>query len=129
LILLVTGGRDFRSKQFVFDVLSLVVAYRDITMIRHGACPTGVDAHVAAWCRSTHFPVDAMPADWETYGDRAGPIRNRQMAEKLPRPAALLAFPGGPGTKSMRRIAAMKKFNIPILDALEVGGERNVVNL
>jgi hypothetical protein len=35
-----------------------------------------------AFCENTpRIPVKSFPADWDTYGKGAGPIRNREMAE------------------------------------------------
>lgn len=41
----------------------------------------GVDAIGEAWGRQRGLKVKRFPADWKTHGRRAGPIRNRQMAE------------------------------------------------
>lgn len=43
-------------------------------------------------------------ADWEDLGRKAGPIRNQRMLDDG-RPELVVAFPGGPGTAHMCRIA------------------------
>ena len=48
------------------------------------------------------LPVKLFPADWDRYGDAAGPIRNRKMAKYA---AACIALPGGVGTNGMVRLA------------------------
>lgn len=41
----------------------------------------GADALGERWAHTRGIPVKRFPADWSKYGDRAGPLRNRAMAE------------------------------------------------
>lgn len=41
----------------------------------------GVDTLGEFWAYSQHIPLMQFPAEWEKYGNMAGPIRNREMAE------------------------------------------------
>lgn len=41
----------------------------------------GVDELGERWATTRFIPVKRFPADWKSYGNRAGPIRNRAMAE------------------------------------------------
>ena len=41
----------------------------------------GADLCAQEWARGTGIHVVEMPADWNRYGQRAGFIRNREMAE------------------------------------------------
>ena len=45
-----------------------------------GAC-RGVDMTADKVARIMGFQVSSAPADWETYGRAAGPIRNKQMLD------------------------------------------------
>ena len=49
-----------------------------VTEALSGGAP-GVDALGAALAREHGIPVRVFPADWDTFGPSAGPIRNRQM--------------------------------------------------
>lgn len=49
------------------------------------------------------FPVERYPADWERYGKRAGPIRNRKMLDQGP--DLVVAFGGDKGTADCVREA------------------------
>ena len=51
------------------------------------------------------------PADWDTHGRGAGPIRNKQMLEEG-KPDLVIAFPGGKGTANM--IGQAKEAGIPV---------------
>lgn len=43
-------------------------------------CATGVDMIGAEWAVDHGVPIRRFPADWDTHGKSAGPIRNREMA-------------------------------------------------
>lgn len=72
---------------------------------------------VAAW-PALHHPgrgdavrvIEPHSADWATWGKVAGPMRNKQMAERGTR--GCIAFPGGAGTASTCRQA--ERFHIPV---------------
>lgn len=83
---LVTGSRDWKSWETVWDALYMQVAEgweTGITVV-HGACPTGADYEAGRWCRmiaNYGWPVDEEPhpADWNRYGKSAGFRRNAEM--------------------------------------------------
>src|SRR5690606_17166906 len=43
-------------------------------------CCRGVDALGSQWADRNSVPVVLFPADWDSFGTRAGPLRNREMA-------------------------------------------------
>lgn len=51
----------------------------------HGACPTGADAIAQSWAEADpRIPApERFPADWDTFGRSAGPIRNKRMVSTL----------------------------------------------
>lgn len=51
----------------------------------------GADTIAANLARDRHITVSSYPADWDTYGPAAGPIRNADMLE-LGNPDRVLAF-------------------------------------
>lgn len=65
-----------------------------------GFCPDCPDESGESWACYANLPKFFFPADWDTHGKAAGPIRNKQMAEFGD---ALLAFWDGKsrGTKNM----------------------------
>lgn len=72
---------------------------------------TGVDQAGKEWAGSRGIPVKRFPADWKRYSHGAGPKRNREMTKYAD---AVVLFPGGRGTDSMRREAV--KAGIRIYD-------------
>lgn len=111
-------------------------------IIRHGACPTGVDQYAAEWARlhrDCSVTEDRHPADWTgpchaecTHGPRlqsssgrsrcpaAGPRRNKAMVDLGA--DEVLAFPVGksPGTRSTMKLA--KAAGLPIHVPAELRG-------
>jgi predicted Rossmann-fold nucleotide-binding protein len=103
---IIAGGRDYRLTEA--DLARL-----DDLPIREvvSGGSTGVDSAGEEWARSRGIPVKRFPADWKRHGYGAGPRRNREMAEYA---EAVVLFPGGRGTASMRREA--EKAGIQIYD-------------
>ena len=52
------------------------------------------------WAKEIDIPCWGFPADWNSYGKAAGPIRNKQMLDEG-KPDVVIAFPGGTGTANM----------------------------
>jgi hypothetical protein len=108
---LVCGGRDFINKECIFDRLDKVHNIIKITLIIEGEA-RGVDSIARSWAESRNVNLKPVPANWELYGKRAGPIRNSEMLKELP--DVVIAFPGGVGTRDM--INRAKKNNIKVVE-------------
>lgn len=84
------------------DVQAAMYACRfsDAITVALSGCSEGADDHGESWARSHGIPVERHPADWDTHGKAAGPIRNSEMAQAA---AALVAVWDGksPGTRDM----------------------------
>jgi hypothetical protein len=78
----VSGDRHWKG-QGAADALvaRLQRRYKGRLVVVHGDCPTGFDAMVKVACCSLGVRDEPHPARWDLYGDRAGPLRNREMAE------------------------------------------------
>jgi hypothetical protein len=100
--LLVCGGRDYQDINRVMRVLDNIHEKCGITEIIHGAAK-GADSLAGQWARKNGIKETAVPANWDLYGRRAGPLRNEEML--LLAPDGVVAFPGGRGTAHMARIA------------------------
>lgn len=81
--ILVTGSRHGWPYGELRDVLDDILREWGVNpppVLVHGAAP-GVDSQAAAIWKSWGLPVEAHPADWETLGKKAGPIRNEEMVK------------------------------------------------
>ena len=97
--LIIAGGRHYSLT--AEDVDELDHLHRSIDEIVSGGAQ-GADKSGEAYAFYRKIPVKRFPADWQTHGRAAGPIRNKAMAEYAD---AVALFPGGKGTASMFREA------------------------
>lgn len=106
--LIIAGGRDTfllkKDYQFIDELLP------DITEVIQGGA-TGIDNCGKQWAKNKELPVKTFRANWKEHGMAAGPLRNAEMAHYAD---AVVLFPGGKGTNSMRHEA--KKAGIKIYD-------------
>ena len=112
--LLVCGGRDFTNVAIVTAVLDEWHRRRRITALIHGAA-RGADTLAGQWARSRGVVVEPYPVTssewsaWKAAGrprPSPGAERNARMLERG-QPDAVLAFPGGAGTRDMMNRAAI----------------------
>lgn len=103
----IAGTRTVKDYKLVVDTIK--ASGYTITEVVSG-CATGVDRLGEQWAIANNIPVREMPADWTRFGKRAGPERNRRMAEYCD--AAIVIWDGeSNGTKNM--INEMKKVGKP----------------
>ena len=119
---IVTGSRKWRNPRLVWQAIEASGA----TVIVHGDCQSGADAHAAGYAGSNRLTIAEvpMPAQWQDEGRAAGPLRNGRMLSLVQNLAAcnyiveVLAFPmsDGKGTQDCMRAAraahiTVKDFN------------------
>lgn len=75
---IIAGGRDIDDFALVKEAVA--ESGFEITEVVSGKAP-GVDSLGEQWARENDIPVKEFPADWDTHGKQAGPMRNRQMAQ------------------------------------------------
>ena len=124
--LLVCGGRTYawhkegksaeeveRETQVLYTTLDAVwrAIGRPITLVEGEQ--RGADLVARRWAEERGHTVEGYPADWAKHGKAAGFIRNRQMLDEG-KPQAVVAFPGGQGTKMM--IELSRKAGLPLLE-------------
>ena len=109
---IVAGGR------FIIDMTLLEESVSkcgfDITEIVCGGAK-GVDELGLIWGTRNDVPVKMFPADWDTHGLSAGPIRNRQMAEYAD---ALILIWDGKSKGSKNMLSTMMKAGKPIYNVV-----------
>lgn len=118
MIVLVTGGRDYRDRRELYAVLDRLHAERRFTFLVHGDA-RGADKLAHAWAMSRGVQPVAMPAMWDFDGEeKAGSKRNQRMFT-FAQPDLIVAFSGGRGTANMMRIgyeARKKGHKVEIID-------------
>lgn len=101
---LICGGRAFTDSLHAFTVLDSLRPFfaADFCVCTGGA--KGADALGKQWALQNMIPHIECQAQWGTYGNSAGSIRNAWMLKWF-RPELVIAFPGGVGTEHMKKIA------------------------
>lgn len=117
MIVVVTGGRDLYPTTLtatafggLAGALKALKQTQEGLVLRHGAC-RGADESAAQIARILGVETDAYPADWDTHGKAAGPIRNREMLQGAD---LLLALPGGRGTENCKKTA--RELGVPVVE-------------
>lgn len=78
---IIAGTRTFESDEYyVLLEKAIKESGFQIDHILCG-CGRGMDMLGESWAISHNIPVDLHPAEWKTYGNSAGPIRNKEMAK------------------------------------------------
>jgi len=108
--IVVCGGRDLHDADLVNGALDAEARSCVIDCIIEGDAP-GADALASEWAKRHGINNLKFPADWKSFGPRAGPIRNRKMMLDG-KPDLVLAFPGGRGTQDCVRQA--KAAGVPV---------------
>ncbi len=116
---IVCGGRDYADTAFFDDMMFRLHLEHGFTVVVHGAAP-GADTLAKLWAEKNSIIQEPHPANWKTYGNGAGPIRNREMAKLGAR--LCIAFPGGRGTDNMVRTA--NSFQIPVIRPKKTAREK-----
>lgn len=99
---IIAGTRTFDDYEFLCYhcdyFLSEMRKKRRIVIVSGRA--NGADQMGERYARERGYSLRTYPANWERYGNRAGPIRNELMAQNAD---ALIAYWDGrsPGTKNM----------------------------
>lgn len=105
----VTGGRDYADRFNVYGSLDTVLAKHPDMVLVHGDAD-GADDLAKQWAGSRKVRTEPHPADWDTHGKAAGPLRNQEMVDS--ELDGCVAFPGNRGTADM--VARCKKAGVPV---------------
>lgn len=113
MIVQITGDREWKHREYLFNILDDFHALYGISGIRCG-CARGADRAAGwpcpaierawpqkapqppvGWAASRGVPVGHYPADWNRLSKAAGPIRNRQMLRGQHDPCTTCGYSGG----------------------------------
>lgn len=123
MIILVTGGREYSDRAFVFSTLDRIHAKRRIGLMVCGACTTipqsrderelrGADRWALEWAWSREVDFNGRPARWAEDGyPQAGPMRNRRMYDEHA-VDLVVAFSGGSGTDNAVSIGRQRSVKV-----------------
>lgn len=111
---IIAGGRDFKDYSLLKRVVNGLRKKLDEDIVIISGAAAGADKLGERYASEYNIKVLQFPADWDTHGKAAGPIRNKQMAEAGD---ALIAFWDGEsrGTKSMISLAKKHSLKIKVV--------------
>lgn len=104
---LVCGGRDYKDRKRVYNILSEI----NPSCVISGAA-NGADTFAKDWAIVNKVNLILVPAKWDKYGKSAGFKRNAEMLTF--EPDKVVAFPGGKGTDMM--VALAEKAGVFVID-------------
>jgi YspA, cpYpsA-related SLOG family len=110
---IVAGSRDFNNYELLKRKLDVALANKvseGITIISGAA--RGADKLGERYAAERGYDLISKPADWDTYGKRAGYIRNEEMAKIAD---ALVAFWDGKSRGTYHMINIAKRYNLPTI--------------
>lgn len=109
--LLITGSRHgWDHEELYAALLDARLELGKYPTLVHGAAD-GVDVQAARIWAGWGLPVEAHPADWDTYKTRAGPMRNKEMVNLGADLCLGFVAPGSKGTVHTVKLA--KRADIP----------------
>lgn len=125
---LICGGRNFSDHQMFDAIMSDLVRQRGCpSKVVHGAA-NGADSMADEWAKRMAIEVVRCPADWNTHGKAAGPIRNEDMLIDH-KPKLVVAFPGGVGTADMLKRANNRRGAIDVIEVRLISEVQNTVKI
>jgi hypothetical protein len=83
--ILVCGSRTWDELHIIGTILQGCKAFHteeDPLILVHGDCPSGADAIADEQAKILGIERLPVPADWDTHGRAAGPIRNQKMLDE-----------------------------------------------
>ena len=122
--IIIAGSRNFNDYTKMLNTLDelgihLINTVDPVEIISGHA--SGADTLGEKFAKAYGYPLKIFPADWNTYGRSAGPIRNKQMAEYAAAAdrGILIAFPIGEsrGTRNMIKLAKQYGLEVEVVES------------
>ena len=106
--LIIAGSREFTDYELLTEMLAAKDLNADTVTEVVSGCARGADRLGERWATAQGIPIARFPANWDSYGKRAGYVRNSEMAEYAD---ACIVFWNGSskGTKHMIDVANRKQ--------------------
>ena len=110
---IVAGGRDFKDYKLLQKHLNHLLSHKSEIEIVSGMA-RGADLLGVQYARENQLSLKQFPAEWDSFGNLAGYIRNVEMAQYAD---ACVCFWNGKsnGTKHMIRIAKEHLLEVRII--------------
>lgn len=113
---IIAGSRSIKNYETVKAVIAEAQAAGFVITEVVSGRADGVDKLGERWAEENNIPIKKFPADWNTHGKSAGPIRNNQMAEYVGKQGGLIVVWDGQsrGTQHMIASARVKQIKVHV---------------
>jgi len=120
---IIAGGRDFKDYNLLCQKADYYLSRQSEIEIVSG-CARGADKLGERYADERGYPIKRFPADWGTFGKKAGYLRNEEMAQYAD---ALIAFwnENSKGTKHMIDLAEIYKLKVRVVIYKNTENESN----
>jgi hypothetical protein len=108
--LIVAGGRFFNDYTLMKRKLDIILSKVEEPIEIVSGKANGADTLGERYARQNGYPVKDFYAQWNTQGNRAGFLRNKDMAEYA---THCVVFWDGESTGSKHMIDLSKEYNLP----------------
>lgn len=113
---IVSGSTKFHDYEFVKEKLDDLLSQREEKiLIIEGEAP-GVDQLAFQYAKERGYAHLGNPALWERYGKKAGPIRNKEMADFGADACVCFWHEESRGTTNMMNIAKKRGLDLRVID-------------
>ena len=110
---IIAGSRTVTDERIVFTAIDASGFAGQISQVVSGGC-RGPDMIGERWAMAKHIPIKRFPAEFDRYGPKAGPMRNRSMAEYVGAHGALIIVWDGKSRGSASMIDYARAFGLRI---------------
>ena len=118
--ILVCGGRDFERYDALCVILDELLEKLDTGTVEivSGHC-RGADMLGEKYAREHNIKVKLFPADWNTHGKAAGPIRNKMMVDYITpfEERLVIAFLSKESRGTRHTVSLARERKIPVIEA------------
>lgn len=108
--IIIAGGRDFKNYELLKQKCDYFINNIDNIEIVCGMAK-GADLLGKKYAQEKGFKIKEFPANWNSYGNSAGVIRNKEMADYSD---SLIAFWDGKSSGTKNMIETARKLNLKI---------------
>jgi len=118
---IIAGSREYRDYPQLAQACLHLLQNKPHELIEIvSGCANGADTLGERFAHEFGLPVARFPADWDTHGRSAGPLRNIEMAEYAD---ALIAFPIGKSTGTRHMIRSARERGLAVRYGTNVNGD------
>ena len=112
--IIIAGSRYFTDYDLLKKKCAKISELKNPVIISGHA--KGADVLGERFAREHNIPLKIFPANWEKYGNKAGPIRNEEMAKYASKAnkSYLVAFPLGESRGTMNMINVAKQHGLKV---------------